>query len=185
MFSKNSNHKIPKNQYFNYSYGRYISNGVLVIGFVGALMGIKLIDLAINFSFYLLIPGLLLIIIPIFLSLPIELFQINVKNNTYRNGIKIFSRVWGEWKRLGDVKYLSLIKINKSIVLSNQNARYSSGDLVQECRLRLFIKPGEYIVIDDYERKSSAIYIAKVLAQYLQVNILDATISPAMFINND
>jgi len=185
VFSKNSNHKIPKNQYFNYSYGRYISNGVLVIGFVGALMGIKLIDLAINFSFYLLIPGVLLVLIPVFLFIPIELLQINVENNTYRNGIKIFSRVWGEWKRLGDVKYLSLIKINKSIVLSDQNARYSHGDLIQECRLQLFIKPGEYVIIDDYEKKSSAIYIAKVLSQYLQVNILDATISPAMFINND
>jgi hypothetical protein len=185
VFSKNSNHKIPKNQYFNYSYGRYISNGVLVICFVGALLGIKLIDLAINFSFYLLIPGLLLIIIPIFLSIPIELLQINVENNTYRNGIKIFSRVWGEWKRLGDVKYLSLIKINKSIVLSDQNARYSNGDLIQECRLRLFIKPGEYVIIDDYEKKSSAIYIAKVLSQYLQVNILDATISPAIFMDKD
>lgn len=185
MFFKNLNHKIPKNQYFNYSYGRYISNGVLVIGFIGALLGIKLIDLAINFSFYLLIPGVLLIIIPIFLSIPIELFQINVENNTYRNGIKIFSRVWGEWKRLGDVKYLSLIKINKSIVLSDQNARYSSGDHVQECRLHLFIKPGEYVIIDDYEKKSSAIYIAKNLAQYLQVNILDATISPAIFMDKD
>lgn len=174
---------IEKEQYFNYSYGRYISNGVLVIGVIGALFGLKFIDLAFTHSFYWFIPGILLILLAILLFIPSELLQINFQNNTYRIGIKFFSHISGQWKDLGTVKYLSIVRINKTILLSDQNARYAKGDVVEECQLRLYIRPGEHIIVDDYEKKSSAIYIGKIIARSLQVDILDATTSPSVFID--
>lgn len=180
---KNSIDKIPADQYFNYSYGRYISNGVLVLGTIGGLIGIKCFDLAFSNNLLWLIPGIVLILVGVFLFIPTELLQINFTDNTYRNSIKIFSHLYGEWKDLGEVKYLSIIRINKSIMLSDQNARYAKGDVVEECQLRLYIRPGEHIIIDDYEKKSSALQIGKIIARSLQVDILDATESPAVFIN--
>jgi hypothetical protein len=168
---------------FNYSYGRYLPNGILALGVLLLFLAAKFIVDGFTVNLLYLIPSPLLILIGIAIFTPIELFQIDFDKKQYRIAIKWFSRIYGEWKPIGEVKYLSIINISKHISLSDNNIDAKvKEDLVAECQLRLFVKAGKHLIVDDYHQKSSAIIIAELIAKGLQLNVLDATIKPPEFI---
>lgn len=169
--------------YFNYSYGRYFSNGVLVIATIALMVGLKLMLFGIDTLNPIAFIGFVMMIGGGACFIPSEMFQINYQTNEYRVAIKIFSTLYGEWKPMGEVKYLSIVHINKSIHLSgSSNGGVSRADVIEECRLRLYKGAGYTIDVDDYKTKSSAIEIGKVIADGLMLPLLDATTKPANFI---
>lgn len=174
-----------KDNFFNYSYGRYLSNGILIIFSIICFIGIYLLFTNIKISLNIL--GLLLIIIGSFAFIPSELMQIDFKERQYRKTIKIFNYLFPEeWKSLKRVKYLSIVRIKTSIYIKegyNSNNSVESEDHLIETKLRFFIKSGYNITIDYYKKKTSAIYIGKLIANGLKLNLLDATKSPPEIID--
>ena len=169
--------------YFNYSYGRYFSNGVLVLSTILLLLGIKLCLYGMDIKSPLALLGLIFILIGIASYIPTELLQINYHTKEYRVAVKVFSHLYGEWETMGDVKYLSIVNINKSIALSSsEDGRKNKHDIIQECRLRLFKRPGYTIDIDDYKSRTSAIEIGRIISEGLTLPLLDATSKPPTFI---
>lgn len=169
--------------YFNYSYGRYFSNGVLVIATIGLMIGFKLMLFGIDrlnpiafIGFFMMLGGGACFI-------PSEMFQINYRTHEYRVAVKIFSKLYGEWTPMGEIKYLSIVHINKSIHLSgSSNGGATRADVIEECRLRLYKGAGYTIDVDDYKTKSSAIEIGRIISDGLTLPLLDATSKPANFI---
>lgn len=174
-----------KDNFFNYSYGRYLSNGILIIFSIICFIGIYLLFTNIKISLNIL--GLLLIILGSFAFIPSELMQIDFKERQYRKTIKIFNYLFPEeWKSLKRVKYLSIVRIKTSIYIKegyNSNNSVESEDHLIETKLRFFIKSGYNITIDYYKKKTSAIYIGKLIANGLKLNLLDATKSPPEIID--
>lgn len=169
-----------KDDFFNYSYGRYLSSGILIIFSLIGFVGIYLLFTNIDFKLNLL--GFVLIVIASISFVPTELMQIDFNNRKYRKTIKIFNKLFSEeWQTLKDVKYLSIVRIKTSIYLQegyNSNNSADFEDHLIETKLRFFIKPGYNINIDYYKKKTSAIYIGKLIAKGMKINLLDATKSP-------
>jgi len=171
------------NGFFNYSYGRYFSNGVLVLTTLLLIGGVKMLLYGIDTFSPVAFLGLVLIVFGLSSYIPSEIFQINYKTNEYRVAVKVFSNLYGVWKPIGNVKYLSIITTNKSINLSGSSDGFvPKGDIIQECRLRLYKSAGYTIDIDDYKTKSSAIQIGRIISEGLMIPLLDASSKPATFI---
>mgnify|MGYP006079232245 CR=1 FL=1 len=168
---------------FNYSYGRYLPNGVLALGVIFLFLAAKFLVEGFMVNLLWVTLSLVLILISVAIFTPVELLQIDFDKKQYRIAIKWFSKIYGEWKPIGEVKYLSIINISKHITLSDNNIDAKiKEDLVEECQLRLFVKAGKHLIVDDYQQKSSAIIIAELIAKGFKLNVLDATIKPPEFI---
>lgn len=173
-----------KEKYFNYSYGRYFSNGVLVLTTLVMLIGIVFLFLNLEESYFLAFIGLIMIILGFSSYLPVELLQINNHTKEYRVAIKLGSYIKGDWIKLGEIQYLSIVNKGKYINLSGtEEGKIYKGDIIQECQLRLFKRAGYTIPIDYYKHKESALIIGKIVAQGLDLPLLDATEKPPVFID--
>lgn len=169
---------------FNYSYGRYLPTSILVLFSLLACLGFYLGIHALKENMSLLFPAILCIVICVASFIPMELLQIDFKRREYRIGLKIFSYISGDWKPIGSIKYLSIVNVRKHIHLkSGQSKAAIKNELIEECQLRLFVSAGRNIVIDDYQKKSSAITIATPIAKGLGLEVLDATVRPPFFID--
>ena len=176
-------HQYDDSNFFNYSYGRYFSNGVLVLTSIVFIVGLIFFVSGIHEFSPMILIGLILMALGFISYLPIEILQINNITKEYRVAIKLGSYIKGEWKPLGPIKYVSIVNMGKYIHLSgNEMGKKYKGDIIQECRLRLFKRAGYTIDIDDYKSKESAIYIGKIIAKGLELELLDATERPPMFI---
>jgi hypothetical protein len=168
---------------FYYSYGRYFSNGFLVIFTIFALFGLLEFFATVHFSFWAALPGLLIFLGGLLSYFPIELLQVDYENKQYRVGYKFFSKIQNsEWKSLKAVKYLSIV-VKKQSILIHRYLRDS--DFVEDYQLRFFVKAGYYAEIDTFHKKSSAIYIGNLIAQGLDLQLLDATIQPPEFVGEE
>lgn len=168
--------------YFNYSYGRYFSKGLLALAAIGVIIGAYLLFLHNNLNLNLI--GFLLILIGISLFVPTEIFQINLETKEYRNLIKIFNFTSNpQWKDLSKVQYLSIINRKSALFLDEYKTKSNPNEIIEECCLRLFIKAGYTITVDEYKYKENAIYIGRIIALGLNLPLLDATTKPAKFID--
>ena len=167
-------HSSKKEEFFNYSYGRYFSNGILVLTSVVLLAGLFLLSKGVSELSFLIAPGFILTVLGFAAYFPTELFQIDNLNRTYRVAFKIGSYLRGDWKKIGEVQYLSIINSHKAI--------YVNSDIIKEYRLRLYIQAGYTIDVDDYKSKESAIVIGKIISRGLDLKLLDATQRPPVFI---
>jgi hypothetical protein len=182
MNSKLSKQEIKEKEiFFNYSYGNYFSNGVLVLTSTLLIAGLFLLNKGINDLSILVLPGLIMTLSGISSFFPIELFQINYQTREYRIAFKLGSYMSGEWRKIGEVQYLSIVNTSKKIYLSD-NSDTSLPDTIKECRLRLYKKAGHTIDIDDYNTKESALIIGKIIAEGLDLKLLDASERPPVFI---
>jgi len=177
-------HQTNQEDLFNYSYGRYFSNGVLVLTSIVFIAGLFLLSKGINEHSLLVLPGLFMATLGISSYFPIELFQINNRTREYRVSFKIGPYLKGDWKKIGDVKYLSIINTHKKIQLNyDDDYNAQKHDIIKECRLRIYKKAGYTIDVDDYNTKESAIVIGKIIAKGLGLKLLDATQRPPVFID--
>jgi hypothetical protein len=164
---------------FNYSYGRYYSKGVLVLSSILTIAGFFTISAGLHISLPFLFPGVLMATVGIISFFPIELLQINNITKEYRVAFKLGSYIKGDWKKLGNIQYVSIIDTNKYISLSGDY----KGEAIKECRLRLFKKAGYTYDIDNYKSKESAMFIGSIIAKGLNLRLLDATQRPPVFLN--
>lgn len=170
---------------FNYSYGRYLPNAILAFGVIGVGLSVKFGFNAFYLSTWWLVPSLILGVLSLLVFIPTEILQIDFVNFHYRVGVKVFAQIYGKWYPLGPVKYLSIVRVGKKITLSDNSIGLNfKDDVLEECQLRLFVKAGQHIIIDEYQSKASAIFIAKLIAEGLRLDILDATVRPAVFLDD-
>ncbi|MCB9256381.1 MAG: hypothetical protein H6579_04565 [Chitinophagales bacterium] len=166
---------------FNYSYGNYLSNGVLIIFVLLIFIGTYLLFSKIALGLNLL--GVLFVIAGIAAFVPQELMQIDFKERRFRKSIKVFHLLYSEdWKSLENVKYLSIVRIKTSIHIKDSDYINNPENQLIESKLRFFIKPGYNITIDHFKKKKSAIYIGSLIAKGLNLNLLDACLNPPEFI---
>ncbi len=174
---------LKSNSIYEYSYGKKLSSG-LFTAFI--FLGIILFGFAINLTNIITVSILIIYLVLFSVSLlPTEVLQVNFKTKEYRivtKVLNVYSKA--EWKTLQYVQYLSIVladyivsKITPNITSKNSH-KYSSYEL------RFFVKSGYYFIIDTFNSKENAIHIGLDIAKGLDLNILDATITPPEFIHN-
>lgn len=175
---------IDDNRIFSYRYGRYLSSGFLVIGFTMAVAGIFIFISNITVDWFFALLGLVMFGIAILIYIPTELFQVNFRTKEYRVCVKFFNHYKGEWKSLNRVQYLSIIARKKTVSMSRPSLLGAQiGHNVEDCNLRFYIKAGYYIEIDDFDHKKEALQFGKLIADGLELKLLDATIRPPEFVD--
>jgi len=161
-----------------HSYGRYLSNGTLVI-----TTSMFIVGLLIN-----PIVGAILFIFTIISFIPSEVLEIDVENRKYRNALVFFKYRKGEWKELGTIKYLSIITNTESIINGNPAGigfvlpRANINAKVTNCKLRFYKRAGYYIEIDEFDKLENVIELGKEIAKKLNLELLNATQRPPIFI---
>ena len=160
-----------------HSYGRYLSKGTLVI-----ISCMFIVGLLIN-----QILGTLLFIFTIISFIPSEVMEIDVKNRKYRNALVFFNYKKGEWKNLGTIKYLSIITNRETMNIGSPGANLglpvpNINTNVSNCKLRFFKRAGYYIEIDEFDKLEDAVKLGKEIAKGLNLELLDATQRPPIFI---
>jgi hypothetical protein len=133
---------------------------------------------------YLFFSGTLFGIILLGAALKLSLregFELNLEERTYRNIYSIFAVNLGFWKKLPEVEYVSVFKTKK-----NSRARVITAEAnlgFEVFKLNLFYNRNQHIEVYVSNEKEDAFSVAKHIATFLELDILDATTPDKEWIN--
>lgn len=99
--------------------------------------------------------------------------EFQLKNKKYRETINLFGLVFGKWKHLPEIEYISVFNTNQTtrVWVSTASTNVTSSVL----KVNLFYNTNQKIEAFITENKDEAFQIAKQIASVLKLDILDAT----------
>lgn len=137
----------------------------LVFGFVLICFGIH--GAIFNHVFSLILSG-----IGVFLALT-QGSEINLATKEYREIFSIFGIVFGKWKTLPALEYVSVFKTKENSRVQGLGASANFSNPI--IKLNLFYNTNRKIEAYSTEDEEDAFKVARYLADVLQIDILDAT----------
>ncbi|MEL6809756.1 MAG: hypothetical protein AAFP76_00285 [Bacteroidota bacterium] len=128
------------------------------------------------FSLYLLYEGMLFGLILLAVGIKLSLrtgIEVDLHGKCYRTIYSIFGTVFGSWKNLPEIEYISVFKTKKKSRARVITAEASLDFVVY--KLNLFYDRNQHIEAYVTEHRDNAFEVANQMANVLKTEIYDAT----------
>ena len=99
--------------------------------------------------------------------------EIDLENKKYRSIIAFFSLIFGKWKPLPDIEYVSVFRTSETTTIRAMSAEANIKNEV--IKVNLFYNTNQKIEAYNTQNIDNAFEKAKQIATILNVDILDAT----------
>ncbi|MGB1017902.1 MAG: hypothetical protein ACPGVH_02435 [Chitinophagales bacterium] len=113
--------------------------------------------------------------------------EVNFETRKYREAYSFFGKRFGEWKKIIDINYVSIV--GKNVRTQHQrtlgpiNNPTGTSESYGVYEIRLFKSISQRIILYNFSTHKKALKVGKILAKGLETKLLDATKVPPVFVD--